>query len=57
VAALLESCGYQFFQVRQADGREVNLSRMSDLQAPKSGPNVFATTDPARVQARGVRIS
>ena len=57
VAGLLEGHGYQFFQARQADGREVRLSPVADLQTPKSGPNVFATTDPARVQARGVRIS
>ncbi|HEY5450502.1 MAG TPA: FkbM family methyltransferase [Polyangia bacterium] len=57
VGGLLLSHGYQFFLARQADGREVSLSRIRDLQAPKSGPNVFATTDPARVQSRGVRIS
>ncbi|HEX3906279.1 MAG TPA: FkbM family methyltransferase [Polyangia bacterium] len=56
VAALLESHGYQFFQARQDEGGEVGLSRHGDLLASKSGPNVFATTDLARVLSKGVRI-
>lgn len=56
VAALLESHGYQFFQARQDDDGKVSLSRHGDLMTSKSGPNVFATTDIAHVQSKGVRI-
>ena len=56
IASLLTAHGYAFFQTHKT-GDELTLSSLGDLQASKSGPNVFATTDPARVKQRGVRIA
>ena len=57
VADLLRSHDYMFFKARKSHAGEVALSPLTNGLASKSGPNVFATTDPARVQRRGVQIT
>jgi FkbM family methyltransferase len=57
VAALLRRHGYEFFQTNKSDAGEITLSRRADLLSSKTGPNVFATTDAARVQLKGVKIT
>ncbi|HLK88457.1 MAG TPA: FkbM family methyltransferase [Polyangia bacterium] len=56
VLALLEGLGYRFFQAHRPSTDQIALSPFGGLVHARSGPNVFATTDLARVQARGVRI-
>jgi FkbM family methyltransferase len=55
VLALLGSHGYRFFRIHEGATGGIALSPL-DPQGSQSGPNVFATTDPARVEAKGVRI-
>jgi FkbM family methyltransferase len=56
VLGLLEGCGYQFFRPDQASPGEIALTPIGGAERAPSGLNVFATADPARVRARGVRI-
>jgi FkbM family methyltransferase len=57
VAALLQGYGYRFFETRRSTAGALALSAVSDLSRTRVGPNVFATTDAARVAAKGVQIN
>lgn len=56
VLGLLRTHGYQFFQAHEGGDGVLELSRLDDPLQSRSGPNVFATTEPAGVAAKGVRI-
>ena len=54
--ALLGSHGYRFFQIHEGAAGEITLGPLNDPARSRTGPNVFATTDPGRVESRGVRL-
>jgi FkbM family methyltransferase len=56
VLALLGDHGYQFFQAHEGGNGEFTLSRLDDPLLLRSNPNIFATAEPTRVEAKGVRI-
>jgi FkbM family methyltransferase len=56
VLALLEGAGYELFRLHQPSAGELTLSPLPRSEPAPSGLNVFATTDRARVAARGIRI-
>jgi FkbM family methyltransferase len=57
VLGLLGTQGYRFFQVHEGRDGGIELSRLDDPLHSRSGPNLFATTEPAGLAAKGVRIT
>jgi FkbM family methyltransferase len=56
VLGLLGAHGYHFFHAHEGRTGEIALSRLDDPLQSRSGPNVFATTEPASLAAKGVRL-